>query len=456
MDSLGQIIIFSVLGVLIVTVLIFIIKTAAAPKKIETIRKLLKQGKPGAAEKIAKQLTTKDPHDFVAHYWLGEAYLADDKSELAFMEYKLVNQNAIFDGEIPELPFRKKMASLYQKFNQPQEALKEYLLISKMESNNADTMFNIGKLYESQGRTDLAIGFYQKAIKANPRHTQAHTSLGFLLYRCKQFQEAKKEIDLAIRLSPDTYSNYYYLGKILKEAQDISGALSAFEKAERDVNLRQRSLIERGSCYMSAQQIDNAMVEFEHAVKCSKDEAGQETLYARYFLAACYEKSRLIDKAIAQWEKIYNIDHSFRDVSSKLTEYKDLQANDSMKEYLTSSTERFCEMCKKAALSAFSLSCSKCDATRYGCTMLTTDSRQDNWMNVRQQIFLVEFYRETDPLEDDVIRRIADKVKLQNYAKAIVCASGGFTRSAISFAENRPVELIDKDKLQKILTKAGV
>lgn len=454
--NLPQIIVFCVLGTLIVFILIVIIKSFSAPKKIDTIKKLIKQGKPVAAEKIAKQIIAKDPRDYNAHYWLGEAYFADNKMELALMEYKLVNQNALFDGTIPEVPFRQKIASLYMKFNQKNEALKEYLLLTKMDPANADNDYNVGQIYEAQGRTDIALGFYQKAISIDKRHSKAHASLGYLLYRTKQFSDAKKEIDTAISLSPEIYSNYYYLGKILKENQDYSGALSSFEKGERDANFRQRCLIERGSCYMAASSTDNAIVEFEHAIKCSKDESSQETMFARYFLGSCYEKSRQIDKAISQWEKIFAINHSFRDVGTKLSEYKDLQSNDSMKEYLTSGSARFCEICKKAALSAFSLSSTKCDSTNYGCTIIATESKNENWMNVRQQAYLLDFSRETDPIEDDRIRKIADKVKSQNFAKAIVCASGGFTRSAMSFAENRPVELIGKDKLENILAKAGI
>src|SRR5574344_1936940 len=455
MDSLPQIIIFCVLGALIVFILVFIIKSLAAPKKIEGMQKLLKQGKPLAAERLAKSIIAKDPRDYVAHYWLGEAYLADNKTELAFMEFKLVNQNAIFDGTIPELAFRKKIASLYLKFNQPNDALKEYLLLSRMEPHNPDNDFNVGKIYEAQGRADLALGFYQKAITVDKRHTQAHAAMGYLLYRSKQYTEAKKEIDLAISLNPETYSNYYFLGKILKENKDYSSALGAFEKAERDPEYRQRALIERGSCYMAGSSTDNAIAEFEHAVKCSKDTANQETLYARYFLAACYEKSRQIDKAIAQWEKINEVSHSFKDVASKITEYRDLQSNDSMKEYLTSTAERFVEICKKTALSMGYKSTSA-EPTKFGCSILAVESKSENWMSVRQHVFLIEFFRETDPIEDDVIRRIADKVKNQNYGKALVCTSSGFTHSAYNFAENRPVELIDRETLENTLAKAGI
>lgn len=456
MISLGTIIIFSILAVIVITIFVFIVKSLFAPKKIDSIKKLIKQGKYSSAQKTAKALVTKNPHDYEAHYWLGEAYLADNKTELAFMEYKLVNQNAVFNGDIPESQFRKKMASLYQKYNQPQQALAEYLLLTKMEPANPDYTYNIGKIYDNSGRSDVALGYYKKTIQFNPRHSQAHASLGFIYYKTKQFLDAKKEIELAIRISPETYSNYYYLGKILKDGKEYSKALSAFEKAERDPVFKQRSLLERGACFMAANQLDNAAIEFDRAVKATKEPSSQETLYARYYLAACYEKSRKIEKALEQWEQIYIVSHTFKDVSAKLNEFKDITNNDLLKEYLTSGADDFCTMCRKIALNSLKMNASQCSQTRYGATMTATEVKSDNWKDLRQQVYLLEFYRDAEPIDDSVIRTIADKVKQKSFGKAFVISSSGFTRPAVVFAENRPLELIDKSKLEKLLSVSGI
>ena len=456
MNTVTLIILAGVLIAFIIFVAIILFKNLLTPKRIGSIQKLIKDGKYQAAQRTAKAILAKDNHDFLAHYWLGKAYLADNKPELAFMEFKTINERAVFNGDIPEVEFRQQMAALYMKFNENGNALKEYLLLTKMEPQNAENNYNVGRLYELTGQAGLALGFYQKAIVLNKKHSKAHTALGYLLFRSKQFKDAKKEIDLAIKLSPDEFSNYYYLGKILKENKDYSGAIKAFEKSQRDPEFRQRSLIERGSCYMMADQMENAIVEFDHAVKCSRDDASQETLYARYFLAACYEKSHNIEKALEQWEKINQRNKKFKDVPSKLNEYRDLQSNDSMKEYLTAAPAQFEEVCKKAAMAGFKLAAQKIQQTPYGCSMLATEEKKDSWMNVRQQFFLAEFYREADPLEESSIRKIMDTVKAQNYYKAIIFASAGFSPAAIKFAENRPVVLVGKEALENILTKAGV
>ena len=282
------------ISVVVVSLAFLLVRLFSAPKQVDSIKKLLKQGKTQAAIKIAKQILAKDSKNYLAHYYLGKAYLADNRSELALMEYKYVNENALFSNELPEIPFRKELATLHTKFNQQNEALREYLLLTKMEPMNAENYFNVGKIYQQAGRIDAAHTFLQKCVAIDKKNAKAHAAIGYILYQSKQFNEAKREIDLAISLSPDTYSCYYYQGKILKEAKDLAGAIKAFEKAQRDNEFKQKALIERSTCYIMANRYDNAQVDLQRAIDLDKENVKQETLHARYFLASCYEKTRKI------------------------------------------------------------------------------------------------------------------------------------------------------------------
>ncbi|MBQ7160041.1 MAG: tetratricopeptide repeat protein [Treponema sp.] len=344
-----SLIIIAVMVVGIGFLVVFVVKSLMQPKKIDGIKKLVKQGKYARAEKLAKAIIQKDPRDYLARYYLGRAYLAEHKNELALMEYKSVGQNAIFGPQIPEASFRTQLADLYMKFNQLEDAQKEYLLLTKLEPTNAEHFFNAGKIYEQLGHADTAMGFYQKTLQLNKKHVKAHAAMGLLLFRGKDMRGAQQEINTAIQLSPETFSSYYYLGKILKESKDLPGAVKAFEKAVRDPEYKQKALLEKGSCFMLANAPDKAVAEFERAIKASKNDHAQETLFARYFLAACHEKSRNIDKAIEQWQLIMQANKNFKDVASKLSQYKELQANDSIKEYMTCGQEDLVEICKKAA-----------------------------------------------------------------------------------------------------------
>ena len=126
------------------------------------MQKLVKQGKIPAAIKLAKTIIQKDPQNYLAHYYLGKAYLKDGKSELALMELKYVDQHAVFDEKLSELDFRQEIAPLYLKFNQPDEALKQYLLLTKLNPRDAENFFNCAKIYDMKGKSDSALGFYDK------------------------------------------------------------------------------------------------------------------------------------------------------------------------------------------------------------------------------------------------------------------------------------------------------
>lgn len=442
--------------VAIVTTLLFIVlKSILSPKKIEAVPRLIKQGKTQNAIKIAKQIISKDNKNYIAHYYLGKAYVKEGKTELAIIEYKSVNENALFGQGLDELSFRKEYSELLLKYNQQNEALKNFLLLTKLDPRNADNFYQVGRIYEMQNRYDLSLGFMQKCVMLDKKHAKAHAELGLMLYRTKQFNEAKKEIDLAIKLSPETYSSYYYLGKILKEAKDIPGAIKAFEKAQRDQEVKQKSIIEHGSCYMMVNRFDNAAVDFQRAIELDKENALPETLYARYFLATCYEKSRKIDKAIEQWETIYKRNKGFRDVSAKLSEYKDLQANDYLKDYLTCSNEEFPLICKNASMKGLNLQVLNCDLKKWGCQITAVNKGDDSWMAVRKQVMLLRYYREPEPIEEQQIHESLDELKKLNGIKAYLFSSSGFNTAAKRFSENRPIELIEKQKLEAVLSKAG-
>ena len=449
------IVIVSFLAVVIISLLILILKSFVSPKRIEAIPRLIKQGKTQNAIKFAKQILAKDPKNYMAHYYLGKAYIKENKTELAIIEYKNVNDNALFGEGIDELTFRKEYSQLLLKYNQQNEALKNFLLLTKLEPQNADNFFQVGHIYEMQNRYDLALGFMQKCAMIDKKHAKAHAEIGLMFYRTKQFNEAKKEIDLALKLSPETYSSYYYLGKILKEAKDIQGAIKAFEKAQRDSTVKQKSIIEHGSCYMLANRLDNAIVDFQRAIELDKTNSQQETLYARYFLAACYEKSRKIDKAIEQWEIIYKTNKGFRDVSAKLSEYKDLQANDFLKDYLTCSNEEFPMICKNATVKGMNLQVLTCDPKKWGCQLTGVNKSDESWMSIRKQVIFIRFYREPEPIEETQIHESLDTMKSVNSVKAFLFSSSGFNTAAKRYAENRPVELVEKDKLEALLSKAG-
>jgi tetratricopeptide (TPR) repeat protein len=442
-----------ILGAAIGFVTFFVAKSILAPKRVNSIADLLKNNKNAAAARAAKKIILKEPRNADAHYLLGLAYIADDKSELALMEFQAVNEIGHFEGYTKELPFRKKIAELYEKFNQPEEALKEYLLLLKMEPENGDNYYNAGHLFEQRNKSDRAINYYRKALELDPRNSQARMRLGMLYYRAKRTADARTELEAAIKSQPDNYEAYYYLGKIQKELKEFIPALASFEKATKAPAFRAKALIERGGCYLSTGNNDAAIGELERAIKHIKQEDKNEILYARYFLATALERTRRIERAVEEWEKIYAVKPNFKDTATKLGEYQELRTDDHMKDYMTSSSDEFLEICTKVT-QQLGLSVRDTKTVGEGCEIIGVES-QSKWRNARKLPTMIRFLRVSDIVDESNVRALHEEMKSQNIQRGIIISSGGFARTAVEFAESRPIDLYNKDKLQELLKSAG-
>jgi tetratricopeptide (TPR) repeat protein len=429
----------------------FMIKSLIAPHKVEALAELIKKGKTQRAIKAAKRIIIRDPKNAEAHYYLGLAYHKEGRDELALPEFKAVNQIGISGKNIPELEFRQLLAQLFIRGKQGEEALKEYLLLIKLMPNRSEYYYWAGKLFSERNRTDMAENYLRKAAELSPRDGKIHYELGVMLYKEKKTREAKSALEAALKYQSDNAQIHFFLGKIEKDAKNYTAAAGSFEKAARDAEFRIRALVERGGCFMALNAPERAIPDLERAVTAITDEEAQDGLYARYFLGICYEKIRELDKAIAQWDKIYARKKNFRDVGVKLAQYQELRSDDNIKDYLTSPPFGFLELCRAIVNQAMALQVQNEKNLPDGCEIVAIENDSAQWRNTRKMPRLIRFYRSPDPVDEPKIRAVLDDAKEKNITRAAIVTSAEFTRAALDYANSRPVELFNKEKLQGLL-----
>ena len=445
------IVLILIIGIAVAVITVFVMKTVLAPKKLATVANFQKQGKHNSAIRIVKQILEKEPRNSEAHYLLANSYIAEQKSEIALMELKKVNELGSFGGFCKENEFRLIIAELYEQFNQPEEALKEYILLIKLIPTNGEYYFRAGKLFENRNKADKAVQYYRKAIQLTPRLSNAHFSLGFILFKAKKNVEAKAEFEATLKYKADFYAAHFYLGKLQKNNHEYIPALLSFEKASRDQDFKVKSLVERGACYMSLKSFDKAIIELERGIKLTSNASSPETLYARYFLAVCHENERDIESAIDEWEEIYSKKPNFKDVAEKLSQYQELRSDDKMKDFLTSGNLEFQEICK-ALTNSIGLNVTELSDITNGCEIIAVDG-DTKWRGTRKMPKLIWFLRTPDMIPDTTIRALHEKMKGLSLTRGIIIVSTNFARKAQEYAESRPIDLIGKELLQTELKK---
>ena len=440
-----------IVGAALLAFTIYVLRTVLAPRRIEAIAEMLRQGKVQAAARAARAIVTKDPRNVDARFLLGQAYVKDEKSELALMEMKAINQIGKFGEVATELVYRKEVVSLYERYDQVDEALKECLLLVKMEPDKAEHYFRCAGLFEKRGDPERAVKYYIRAIQLDPNLGEGHYRLGVLLYRQKKTVDARNELTLAIKHDADNAEAHFYLGRMLKDAGDYTGALASLERAQKSPELKVRALVERGGTYMSMKNYERAVSDLTRAIRLAPEGSSQEVLYGHYFLALCYEKARKLEKAIEHWEYIYAKRPGFRDVAEKLSQYQDLRTDDSIKDYVTSSEEEFTQMCHEAA-EALNLSVRDTSPVPNGCQIIATESAS-KWRNARRITRVIWFLRVPEVLTDSAVRSLLDHMRKANIPRGTIFTSSSYSRSAREYAQSRPIDLCGKEELQRILPR---
>jgi len=441
-------------GVGIVVLFIFAIKRLVSPKRLAAIERMIESGNTKTAIRQVKNILARNERNPDAHWYLGECYRAENRLDLAVVEYRFISNTGKYTNISTEKKIRERLAHAYLKLEQIDEAQKEFILLSKIEPNNYETFFNIAKLFEERDYTDSAITNYQKVLSINPKHAPSYMRIGIMLIRKQQFNEAKKALMISLKLDPQSIACYYYLGKISVKAGDSEAALAQFEKALKDPDLRQRASLERANIFLIRRDFKQAIHELERGLAYG-DEDQQLVLAIRYLLAQCYEASKDIVSAVEQWERIYSSNPKYRDVAEKLAIYSDLRTDDRLKDFLTASQAKFQDYCTKI-VESMGLAIQDVFVRNQDLVEVFALETQSRWRNAKKAPSIIKIFRTVDPIGYDAIRVLYDQMRKMNANRSICISASKFTRTAVEFAQIRPIDLIDKDELSKLLEKISL
>jgi tetratricopeptide (TPR) repeat protein len=439
----------------VILFLVFMLSRLLAPRKINVLRTLMKNQNYRQAVKVAKDILSRDNANIEAHYYLAECYQVEGKDELALIEYKAADKIGIYNRYVSEIELRQKLAELYDKFENYDESLKEYILLSNKYPDDYTFHHKIGELFEKKDSREQAVSYYQRALKLNPGFTQSMLNLGMIYYETRKLADAAELLENALKKNSSNYKAHLYLGLIRKEENNPAGALKHLETASRDKKLKVRALMERGKVHMASGKYENAVIELERALKNCPEEKLNIQLNIRYVLASCYEHLRNLTEAITQWEVIYSKQQNFKNVAEKLASYQELRMDDKMKDFMTATREEFHDICKRIITQNMGLNISTMkEVPNEGIEFLTLEP-DSKWRNVKKRPKLIYIYRSNSPIDEATVRRVYESMRLNNVIKCVVICASSYSALALSFVQERPIELVDKNGLQDILNNVG-
>ena len=127
----------------------------------------------------AIEVTNNKYPDFaLAHNNLGNALLADRKTEEAIFQYRMT-----IDLDPDFALAHKNLGNALLAGRKTEEAISHYRMAIKLKPDFAPAHYNFGNALFNQRKTEEAIFHYKKAIKLKPDFTQAQNNLKIVLKR---------------------------------------------------------------------------------------------------------------------------------------------------------------------------------------------------------------------------------------------------------------------------------
>ncbi|MBP5448541.1 MAG: restriction endonuclease, partial [Spirochaetales bacterium] len=226
-----------------------------------------------------------------------------------------------------------------------------------------------------------------------------------------------------------------------------------FQDASRDKENKVKSLIERGLIYMNKEKYADAAAEMQRALKNMElNFANRSTiLNLRYTLANCYETMHDITNTIVQLEEIKKISPAYKDVPARLAGYEALRMGDEMKDFMTATDEAYLNICKNIVSKKMKRSVSNAELLKRDIVQIIGVDNDKKWLNVKQRPEIIRFYRTSTPVTERELHDVLDFARQRDASKTIILSASSFSQTAMTFAQERPIQLMDKTALASII-----
>jgi len=397
----------------------------------------------------ANKKLVQNPRDHEALLAIGDIYYQEETWDLAFKTYETLTELTSAHPAMDEFLINQRCGIAAMKLNLPAEAFKALNTALAINSSDFEANYYMGSLEFQRKNYEKAIQHFQKARIRDPEHAPTLRGLGHSLFKIKKYKEALAFIRKAIDLAPDDKESLYTLGECYFEAGQTDQALKIFAHLRADPAMGPNACLFSGTISLNSHQYVKAIEDFEIGLK-HENIKPDILIELQYRLGTAYLKENEIGKAVALLREIQAVNPAYKDVSSLIGRYQELNANKNLQIYLMAPQADFIALCRKIVMNYYL-------RAKIKITNITVNKNE--WADILAEVdtpkwsdvVMFRFNRGQGSVGELIVRDFHSHIKEVKAGKGICVTPGGFSEEAKRYTEARLIDLITKDKLNAIL-----
>ena len=443
--------------VIVISSLISILLLVKGGKKDKTKkdgleRKIQKKGK-GAIVKEAEKKLSHDPHNLQALETLGDIYYKEKNWEKTYGIYKTLNDisSAHIEVNVAKCNLRMGIASF--NLEKLDEAINSLMIAVKREPDKFDPNFYLGYALYKKGIFDKAIYCLKKARIIMPDNAKVLELLGMSLYKSEKFKESLPFLKKVLDVNPDNKELLFTIAVAMSECGISDKSLRIFMHLRTDPIYGPQACFEAGRMHERSKNLPLAIKDYEIALR-HPAVPDPLLIQIKYRMANCYIGQNDISKALTYLKQIQSVKEGYKDVDSLVLRYSELNQNKNLQTYLLSGTSDFVAMCRKIITVFHKDAFVKIEDVQISseCVEIVCAVENPKWE--AKQIF--RFYRSQNVIGDVFIREFHAKIRDMKCDQGYCVTMGSYSESCHKFCEGRPIDLIEKEQLVKLLKKVNM
>ncbi|MCR4821298.1 MAG: restriction endonuclease [Treponema sp.] len=416
-------------------------------------RKKGRGGKQKSRAQIIKESSRKlaqDPHNADALIALGDLYFNERAWEKAY---------PIFETQMGIAPAHKEIdifkASLRQgicavKLNKIPEAFKGLSAAAQLNPNDFEVNYYLGTAFYKNNEFEKAVPRFKKVVVVKPEATGINSPLGLSLYKAKHYKESLPYLKRALDENPENKEALFAMADGMNESGYGEKAIKVFMHLRPDPEFGARACLAAGMFHLKIGEADKAIQDFEIGLK-HQNASPEVAIETRYRLALSYFAQKTIGKGLGYLQEIQAINPQYKDVPQLLSRYQELNSNKNLQTYLMASSSDFVSLCRRIVMKYYQKAVAKI------VDISVTPENVEILLSIEfvrsEETHIFRFYRTTGAVADLYVRDFHAKVNEIKADRGICITAGLFSEEGRKYAEGRPIDLVDKNGLIKILKK---
>ena len=222
----------------------------------------MKQQDPLRAIEYLSKLLELEKDNAGAHYYIGDALVAQDLFKEAVDHYREAIAIKPYDAKTYH-----KLGLALQSLDKPDEAIEQFRKAIELKPDEADYHYGLGEALQLQGNFAEASKCYQRTLNIEPDHAETHNNIGLLFQNQGNIQKALEHYQIALKSQEDLAEAHSNLGQLLQALGKPQEAVPHYRRA-LEINPAYAEVhYNLGTLLHSQDRIDDAMVHYRKALE---------------------------------------------------------------------------------------------------------------------------------------------------------------------------------------------